>query len=224
MLRICQQCNKNFKTRLCDVKRGKGKFCSKKCRGISGRSRVSKTCEFCSKKFCIVKSYKHKKYCSRKCFGLGHTPWNKGKSTAKEVKEKIRKAHLGKVFTEEHRKNLSKSQTGMHVGEKNRNWKGGKTKSEYWTVKFRRTREYKEWVKSIKERNDYICQKCEVNGSNVQIHADHIKPITIFPELKLDLNNGQALCRRCHNEKTSTDMKLIYQKIINGYNTEEIMV
>ena len=42
--------------------------------------------------------------------GLKHT---------KETKDKIRKANTGAIFTEEHRKNLSKSLKGNMVGEKN---------------------------------------------------------------------------------------------------------
>lgn len=42
--------------------------------------------------------------------GLKHT---------EETKDKIRKANTGVVFTEEHRKNLSKSLKGIMVGEKN---------------------------------------------------------------------------------------------------------
>ena len=42
---------------------------------------------------------------------------------------------------------------------------------------------------------------CGATNMEEQIHADHIKPISIFPELKLDLNNGQTLCRKCHAKR-----------------------
>lgn len=40
-------------------------------------------------------------------------------------------------------------------------------------------------------------------GIGVAYEADHIKPFAYFPELRLDVNNGQTLCKDCH-KKTPT--------------------
>jgi hypothetical protein len=60
--------------------------------------------------------------------------------------------------------------------------------------------EYRLWRTSVFERDNYTCQLCgEVGG---QLHADHIKPYCISPELVFDINNGRTLCVKCHK---STD-------------------
>lgn len=66
-------------------------------------------------------------------------------------------------------------------------YKGGKCKK------------IQEWTDSIKERDNYTCQKCGTNnlkGNNC--HAHHIKPKEDYPELMYDEDNGQTLCSVCH--------------------------
>lgn len=43
------------------------------------------------------------------------------------------------------------------------------------------------------------CMKCKI--TNTEMHVDHIKPRSKYPELELDFNNLQVLCRRCNKEK-----------------------
>lgn len=72
--------------------------------------------------------------------------------------------------------------------------------------KLRRTDEYKQWRKSVFERDNYTCQECGIKSSigiNVFLHADHIKPFAFFPELRTTLSNGRTLCKQCHL-KTNT--------------------
>jgi len=38
--------------------------------------------------------------------------------------------------------------------------------------------------------------------------VDHLLPIKQAPELRLDLNNLQSLCRSCHRRKTEQDNRL----------------
>ena len=48
----------------------------------------------------------------------------------------------------------------------------------------------------IFERAGWVCEKC---GSEYNLHADHIKPKSMYPELAHDWkNNGRSLCVKCH--------------------------
>jgi len=50
------------------------------------------------------------------------------------------------------------------------------------------------------------CQCCGATRSdNVQIHVDHIKPRSKYPELELELSNLQILCEPCNIGKSALD-------------------
>jgi len=54
------------------------------------------------------------------------------------------------------------------------------------------------WAKQVRKR-DRGCQRCS-NRRKLPIHAHHIKPQAFFPDLKLDVSNGVALCAKCHTQ------------------------
>ncbi len=54
-----------------------------------------------------------------------------------------------------------------------------------------------EWSAAIKKRDEYRCVRCFVTTGLV---AHHIKPKSLYPELKFDLDNGETLCVDCHKE------------------------
>jgi len=65
---------------------------------------------------------------------------------------------------------------------------------------------YQEWRKTVFDRDDYTCQACQARsglGRKVYLHADHIKQFALYPDLRLDINNGRTLCVDCHR-KTET--------------------
>lgn len=64
---------------------------------------------------------------------------------------------------------------------------------------------YQEWRKAVFERDGYKCVKC---GKGGYLHADHIKRFALFPDLRLDVNNGQTLCRKHHIIKTKAERVL----------------
>ena len=47
------------------------------------------------------------------------------------------------------------------------------------------------------------CMKCKITG--VEVHVDHIKPRSLYPELELDFDNLQVLCKHCNLEKGNKD-------------------
>lgn len=84
-------------------------------------------------------------------------------------------------------------------GENNPNWKGGITTENN---RIRSSMEYREWRKKVFERDNYTCQHCNKRGG-ITLHADHIKQFALYPDLRLDVNNGRTLCLDCH-KKTDT--------------------
>ena len=95
-----------------------------------------------------------------------------------------------------------------NLGENNPAWKGGITPIN--TV-IRNSLEYENWRKQVFERDLYTCQKCGQIGE--YLHADHIKPFALYPELRFELNNGRTLCIDCHR-KTETYGGRIYGRRI----------
>lgn len=101
-------------------------------------------------------------------FKKGQKPWNKGRK-----------------FPEKSGKN-------------NPNWKGGITPIN---LMIRTSSEYKLWRIAIFERDNYTCIWCGAKsqkGIKVVLHADHIKPFALFPELRFAIDNGRTLCEDCH--------------------------
>ena len=138
-----------------------------------------------------------------------HSKWLKenhpkpmlGRKHSEETKAKMSLSHKGKKQGYEWRKKRGISLSG----EKHPNWRGGSKVPKVLKNKIRKSIEYKDWRKSVFERDNYTCKKCgdrNGNGKNVYLEADHIKSFAFFPELRFILENGQTLCKTCHLKKT----------------------
>lgn len=58
---------------------------------------------------------------------------------------------------------------------------------------------YKQFRKSVYERDDYTCRVCKESPSgNLVVH--HLNSFTDFPHLRIDINNGITLCNSCHKD------------------------
>ena len=79
-------------------------------------------------------------------------------------------------------------------GEKHSNWKGGIT-SEGELV--RKSQEYIDWRNTIYKKYDYTCQACNIKGGSLNAH--HILNFAEYKDIRLNLDNGIALCDTCHN-------------------------
>lgn len=67
---------------------------------------------------------------------------------------------------------------------------------------------YRKWRADVLKRARYMCEECrrygrtDKNGVPTEATtAHHIKHREEHPELQFDINNGQALCGKCHNKK-----------------------
>lgn len=79
-------------------------------------------------------------------------------------------------------------------GDQHRFWNSSLTKEDREAS--RHYPEYTEWVKSVYERDDYTCQKCNARG--VTLNAHHILPYAQYKKLRTELSNGITLCEDCH--------------------------
>lgn len=138
----------------------------------------------------LAKTSNYKMYCSNECRHLGKR--NRitkncavcGKEMVVPISNKDRYTTCSLVCRRTYR-----SESG------NSNWQGGDYSRKYRVKELSRL-EYKNWRKSVFERDDYTCQFCHKRGRDLQ--ADHIKPWKYFPELRYELSNGRTLCLKCH--------------------------
>lgn len=91
------------------------------------------------------------------------------------------------------------------------NWKGGITNVN---ASIRNSTPYKKWRTSVFVRDNYTCVICGKVGGHLNV--DHIKPFSLFPELRLDINNGRTLCIDCHKKTDTYCKKAINYKSINN--------
>jgi hypothetical protein len=118
----------------------------------------------------------------------GKPSWNKGISASWALGNKYR---LGIP-------SWNKGLKGYMSGTRNCNWRGGVTSIH---EKIRKSSEYEEWRDSVVSRDSWRCVKCgAVQSRKVKIVADHIKPFTLFPELRFIVENGRTLCKPCDNK------------------------
>lgn len=53
------------------------------------------------------------------------------------------------------------------------------------------------WSKEVRKRANYICEIC----GEPAIDSHHIVPVCVDDSLKYDLDNGIAVCLKCHRKK-----------------------
>lgn len=145
-----------------------------------------------------------------------------GKKMPKDAVEKMKKKQmgnkyrLGKSFSEESRKKISKTlqrkyksgelispfaKMPVRYGKDAPNWKGGKTEP-------RKDSKYKEWHKAVLKNDNFTCQLCKNKGGKLHVH--HFKKWSKFPKARLDIHNGITLCKGCHyrlHKKINIDLR-----------------
>ena len=182
MTKFCLQCGELFFVR--PSRRDTAKFCSISCSNLKNKKGV----EF---------SDEHKRK-----IGLankGKPNFFKGKRRPQETRDKMSKnsSHWNKGIKQSSETILKRSKT-LPRGDKNHLWRGGITPINQ---KIRTSLEYKLWRRAVFERDNFACIFCRIrsgNGEKVVLNADHIKPFSLYPELRFAIDNGRTLCRECH--------------------------
>lgn len=151
-----------------------------------------KNCLVCKKSFSlkIRRDIERKKFCSRKCLGSW---FGRANATPENIAIFIKNTTTPEVNAKKARKR-----------ENHPRWIKDRSK-----LKNRPRHELNIWRKKVFERDDYICQICNKRGGKLQ--ADHIKPYSLYPELREDLNNGRTLCIECHRKTDTYGIKFVHQ-------------
>lgn len=134
-----------------------------------------------------------------------------GRKLSDEQKLVIRKANLGKnnhnygrSMSTEQRKKISDAHKRRVANGIHHLWKGGISKIN---DRIRQSVEYKLWRESVFRRDDYRCIWCGIRSAKglgrITIEADHIKPFSLYPELRFAIDNGRTLCAPCHRKTES---------------------
>lgn len=116
--------------------------------------------------------------------------WNKGLS-------KEDQPNYGNIYDKEARQKMRES---ARKGKNSNLYIDGSSKDRSFRQKV--------WDWQNKYKN-YILKrdggKCNECGSTENLEIDHKKPVSQFPELAMDLENLQILCKTCHQEKTNNE-------------------
>ncbi|WP_445505809.1 HNH endonuclease [Niallia sp. 03091] len=108
---------------------------------------------------------------------------------------------------------FTESYCDKHKQHVNKTYNRNRYRSNFDYVKFYNSKEWKAVRKLAIGRDKGLCQECKRNGYIKPFYAvDHIKRVDDYPELKLDLNNLQCLCFKCHNIKTRKEEQLRKRK------------
>ena len=106
-----------------------------------------------------------------------------------ELRERVSKKLIGRVFTDEHRQHLRES-NATPKGEKSRWWKGGVSQNPY-------PDEFDRYLKQeVRSRDNHQCQCCYENVyRSKRGHVHHIDG----NKQNCDKNNLILVCATCHN-------------------------
>lgn len=179
--KTCEWCGIDFLDKFQSRKR----FCSKKCFGLSRRKRTTIKCLNCGKEFDTYRCrIGIKKYCSMVCKKQGF----KGHNNPLYRGGKYRKCmECGKRVW----RGNELCQSCSHKGERSHRWRGGITPVN---TAIRLSNEMKLFRLKIHKRDHYKCVFCGSKSEQI----DHIKPFSMFPELRFDEKNARAVCKKCH--------------------------
>lgn len=180
---ICKSCNKEFSYYRSTLRGNDAQYCSHKCQKPWNKGKITyKECLGCKK---TIRQYR--KYCSPNCY-YSHN----------DISARLPKDVSGN----------KNPMFGKHLlGNKSGGWRGGITPIN---TKIRMSKDYILWRTAVFTRDEFTCVSCHEKGG--VLNADHIKPFSLYPELRFAIDNGRTLCRDCHL-KTDTWGGRVYKTV-----------
>lgn len=218
----CEQCglrfgpldklSKRFCSRLCSYASRVGKPGSTLGKHYSHLQRAKiRICAVCKKEFRAIKEFKDRisKFCSKFCWSRRNPPITKNCLYCRKFF--ISYDYQKKVYCNNECRN--KGYVYEFKGSKSHLWKGGKTKL---SILRRKNANYRNWRNAVMKRDNYKCVFCSKKGGDLE--SDHIKPVSEFPDLIYNVDNGRTLCLTCHKETETYGhkqyLKLYHRKVI----------
>lgn len=130
-----------------------------------------------------------------------YTPvWNKGLPPEQQPR-------FDKLHSEETRTKMRES---ARHGEDSNLFKHGNSRSWRQTVQDHCDK----WKLSLVRQQNNACNHCGVEVSvGCGSEIDHKKPVAFYPELAFELENLQVLCKECHEDKSSEEVRSIHHTI-----------
>jgi len=228
MNKKCNVCNKEFYRKPSVIRKGKGKYCSRACFVRNQMKQEEVGCINCGNIFLIIPSRKIEKgnNCSRKCYD----EWKQKQKMIVYCQFCNKEFFTSKGLVDRGQGKFC-SETCQHLAYRTDWWQEDNYKPKrgkdcpFWlggrmaflseNEQIRKSSEYRKWRKDCMERDHYTCQLCGVIGRRLQV--DHIKPFSLFPELRFVLENGRTLCEDCHKKTETYGGKIFrYMKGLQG--------
>ena len=158
-----------------------------------GRSKIEKICPTCLKPFHPWITHRSTQvFCRMKCI-----------RRTQEFKDNLSRVNTGRIDPTRGKPRPNRAGKNCHF------WRGGVSKiNRTERQNFSRTTEYRNFREEVLKRDSYRCVLCgehsyKGRGTHCYLYIDHIKPYSLFPELRTDTNNARTLCGSC-NRKTET--------------------
>lgn len=188
--KACLQCGKRYKAWRCQEA---SRFCSKAC--VSAfLARNLRNCDHCGATFRVSIADKDtRRFCARTCQVSFH---NSTKTCEQCGSDFVRCLSHSKRSRYCSYKCMGEWRSIWLRGPANPTWRGGPNTARLLLMA---SREYQTWRRMIFERDGYRCTRCkDKRGGN--LHAHHVKYLSLYPELGLRIDNGLTLCNKCHTK------------------------
>jgi len=234
--RECKQCENIFYLSKSEMQRDvvTGNFCSSKCQGKYERNGKDLKCKNCNSIFHLPESrleHRSGDFCSKSCLSEYNTTLKKcencennfriHKSEDRRNRGGGRYCSIECVYKSGREDSICDNCNEKFTHPKcNRNGKNiFCTQDCYWEHKFksgnlRKKSEYNDWRKSVKDRDNNKCVDC---GSEINLHAHHIVPISEDKSKAFDLENGVTVCVECHADRHKEMGDPVEKLIRNGH-------